>query len=422
MIAAPLAPDEAARLAELKALDILDTPPEQRFDRIVDVAARVFHVPIAYVALVDANRQWFKARCGLDSPETSRSVSFCAHTILQDGPLVIPDALEDERFRDSPLVVGEPHIRFYAGHPLAGPGGRNVGTLCLADRSPRTLDEGGVEILARLAAMTEHELGMMDLIRTQRELLETKSRLLESQQRLARELAEAGAYVKSLLPEPMEGRLRTDWQFVASSELGGDFFGYRWLDEGRLAIYLLDVMGHGVGAALLSTSVETALRGRTLPGVAFDDPAAVVTALNGAFPMDQNGGRFFSLWYGVYDTRDRSLTYANAGHPPALLFGSGAVWRLGATGLIAGIMPEAEFAAQRVSVPRGSRLYLFSDGAFEVPMPEGGMLLVDGLEAVIARAASRSGARTAEVLRMIRAVQAREEFADDFSLLEIEFE
>src|SRR5947209_1144548 len=147
MIAAPLPVDESERLAELRALEILDSPAESRFDRIVELAARVFRVPIAYVAMIDANRQWLKSRCGFDVSETARGVSFCAHTILQDEPLVVPDALLDPRFRDNPLVVGEPFVRFYAGHPLAGPGGHNVGTLCLVDHVPRTLSDCELEML-----------------------------------------------------------------------------------------------------------------------------------------------------------------------------------------------------------------------------------------------------------------------------------
>jgi len=421
MIAAALPVDESERLAELRALEILDTPAESRFDRIVELATRVFRVPIAYVAMIDANRQWLKSRCGIEVSETARDVSFCAHTILESRPLVVPDALLDPRFRDSPLVVGEPFVRFYAGHPLAGPGGRNVGTLCLVDRVPRTLSDGELELLARLAAMAEHELGMVSLIRTQRELLETKSQLIQAQRQLDDELAEAAAYVQSLLPPPAKCPVRIDWQFVSSSALGGDFFGYRWLDDYRLAIYLLDVMGHGVGAALLSTSVESALRGGSLAGLTFDDPAAVVARLNLAFPMEENGGRFFSMWLGIYDSRDRSLTYANAGHPPGLLFDNGNVSKLGGTGMMVGVMPDAPFHAKRVSIPPGSRLYLYSDGAYEVALPTGDMLEIEGLQAIFARVASAAGPQTAEVLKLIREAQGHPEFKDDVSLLEVAF-
>ena len=422
MIAAPFPADEAERLAELQALEILDTPSEARFNRIVDLASRVFRTPIAYVAMVDANRQWFKAGCGINQPQTPRNTSFCAHTILQKGPLVIPDALKDPRFSDSPMVLGDPHIRFYAGHPLAGPSGHNVGTLCLADRVPRTLEDFELEILARLAAMIEHELGMLGLIRAQRELLETKTQLITAQTQLAHELAEAEGYVRSLLPAPLEGPIRTDWQFVSSSTLGGDFFGYRWLNDHSLAIYLLDVMGHGVGAALLSTSVESALRGGALAHLPFNDPAAVMRALNHAFPMDGNDGRFFSMWYGVYDRRDHSLVYTNAGHPPPLLFDGGEVSKLGATGTMVGVMPNSHFHTKHIAVPQKSRLYLYSDGAYEVTTPQGSMLDLEGLQEIVARVSKTDGPQTAEILRLIREAHGKTELQDDLSLLEVTFD
>jgi phosphoserine phosphatase RsbU/P len=421
MISAPFPPDEAERLAELQALEILDTPSEARFNRIVEVAARVFRAPIAYVAMIDTKRQWFKAGCGVDRSETERSTSFCSHTILQNSPMVIPDALLDPRFVDNPLVVGEPFIRFYAGHPLAGPGGRNVGTLCLADRTPRAFDDNDLEMLARFAAMVEHELGMVGLIRTQHELLETKSQLLATQAQLAHELAEAATYVESLLPAPLDGAIRTDWQFVSSSKLGGDFFGYRWLNDHHLAIYLLDVMGHGVGAALLSTSVESALRGGAIANLAFDDPVAVITALNLAFPMRENDGRFFSMWYGVYDDRERSLVYTNAGHPPPLVFDGGEVSRLEATGTMVGVLPETEFQKKRIFIPRKSRLYLYSDGTYEVTRTTGGMLQLEDLQEIIARVSTKDGRRTVEIIRLIREAHGNAELQDDASLLEVTF-
>ncbi|HEV3260784.1 MAG TPA: GAF domain-containing protein [Gemmataceae bacterium] len=207
MLTAPAPPDEAERLADLHALQILDTPAEERFDRIVSLAASVFDVPIAYIALIGADRQWFKAQCGLRVDETGREVSFCSHTILQHDPLIIPDATLDERFRDNPLVLGDPYIRFYAGHPLRGPRGRNVGTLCLADRRPRSLSGRQIGVLGQLAALAEHELRMVDLIEVQRELLVARKQL-------AKELAEAAEYVQALLPEQLTGPLSTDWRFL----------------------------------------------------------------------------------------------------------------------------------------------------------------------------------------------------------------
>src|SRR5690349_19402992 len=145
MIAAPFPDDDASRLAELHALGLLDTPPEERFDRITRLLSLALKMPMAFISLVDSDRQWFKSACGLGTPETPRSISFCGHAILSDEAMVIPDAGEDQRFRDNPLVTDEPYIRFNAGQPLHGPGGHKVGTLCIADRRPRALHGDDLE-------------------------------------------------------------------------------------------------------------------------------------------------------------------------------------------------------------------------------------------------------------------------------------
>ncbi len=158
MLRPPIPDDEARRLTALQSLSILDTPPEERFDRITRLVRRMLDVPIALVSLVDENRQWFKSRQGLDAEETPREVSFCGHAILDDVPLCIPDALEDARFADNPLVVGEPYLRFYVGCPLRTPDGSRVGTLCAIGREPRTLEPDDLECLADLAATVEREI------------------------------------------------------------------------------------------------------------------------------------------------------------------------------------------------------------------------------------------------------------------------
>src|SRR5947208_2287463 len=206
MIAAPIPVDDAGRLAALHALGLLDTPPEERFDRITRLLALVMHVPMAFISLVDADRQWFKSSCGLSTPQTPRAVSFCGHAILSDQPMVVPDAAEDDRFFDSPLVTGEPHIRFYAGQPLHGPGGHKVGSLCIADRRPRTLRGDELEVLGEMARVVERELGLVEAVHLQRELI-------ASQRHLGHELAQAAKYVRSLLPEPTDGEVRTRWRF-----------------------------------------------------------------------------------------------------------------------------------------------------------------------------------------------------------------
>lgn len=151
--------NEAQRLTELHEIKILNTPPEERFDRLTRLARRLFNTPVALVSLVEASQQWFKSVSGrYDALSTPRDISFCGHAILQDDIMVVENTLNDERFHDNPLVTGEPHIRFYAGCPLRGPGGVNVGTLCILGPEPRDFSADDRATLRDLAALAEAEL------------------------------------------------------------------------------------------------------------------------------------------------------------------------------------------------------------------------------------------------------------------------
>jgi GAF domain-containing protein len=158
MIPAPIPTDDERRLQALREMLILDTPPEERFDRVVRFASDEFDMPIVMVSLVDEKRLWFKARVGLDLCEVDREISFCGHVIVQPQILVVEDALHDERFLDNPLVTGAPHVRFYAGAPLQLPGGEIIGTLCMIDHQPRTLDGIDLAIFGSLRELVVSEL------------------------------------------------------------------------------------------------------------------------------------------------------------------------------------------------------------------------------------------------------------------------
>jgi len=158
MIAPSLPIDETQRLMSLHALHILDTPNENRYDRITRMARRLFDVDICLISLVDTNRQWFKSKVGLDACETERDISFCGHAILHDEVFVINDAATDHRFFDNPLVTGAPNVRFYAGYPIKSPTGHRIGTLCIIDSKPRKLSSGEIRTLKDLGAMVEDEI------------------------------------------------------------------------------------------------------------------------------------------------------------------------------------------------------------------------------------------------------------------------
>jgi diguanylate cyclase (GGDEF)-like protein/PAS domain S-box-containing protein len=163
MLAPPIPDNEAQRLSSLHALQILDTPPEERFDRITRLAKLIFGVPISLISLVDDERQWFKSVVGLPVCETSRDVSFCAHAMLSHKLFIIPDALTDARFADNPLVTGEPYIRFYAGCPLHALDGSALGTLCILDYQPRELSASDQQVLRDLGTWVENEINAIEI-------------------------------------------------------------------------------------------------------------------------------------------------------------------------------------------------------------------------------------------------------------------
>ncbi|MDC3959309.1 sensor histidine kinase [Polyangium jinanense] len=160
MKAAPAPADEIERLAALSDAAILDTPPERAFDDLTRLAASICRTPIALVSLVDRERQWFKSKVGLDASETPREVAFCAHAILGDELFLVPDAYDDERFADNPLVTGAPNVRFYAGAPLATADGHNIGTLCVIDNGPRQLDDDQRSALSALARQVAAQIDL----------------------------------------------------------------------------------------------------------------------------------------------------------------------------------------------------------------------------------------------------------------------
>ena len=168
--------DEASRLLALKRTALLDSPPEERFDRITRLAASVFNVDICLVSLVDSDRQWFKSKVGIDDCQTSRSISFCGHAILQNDVLIVQNATKDARFSDNPLVLQKPNIRFYAGAPLREPGGQPIGTLCLIDPEEREFSQREKQQLRGFADLVEHEIAKIDIEHLEQRLMTSNLR------------------------------------------------------------------------------------------------------------------------------------------------------------------------------------------------------------------------------------------------------
>jgi sigma-B regulation protein RsbU (phosphoserine phosphatase) len=259
--------------------------------------------------------------------------------------------------------------------------------------------------------------------------------LSESEAHLKSEILRAAQYVQSLLDPPMQGTVDADWRFVPCESLGGDVFGYHWIDEDRLAAYVIDVSGHGVGPALMGVSAMNLIRSGSLEIEQALDPTRVLQALNAAFPMARHDGMYFTVWYGVYDRRTRELRWSGGGHPPAFLVQDGALATLHSTTYMVGISDEYDAPTERTTIAPGARLYLFSDGVFELHTAEGGIWGLDRFEELV-RGAPAEGlldsvvAITKRVTLEGRGVAATDMDAalagavswdDDFSLIELRF-
>ncbi len=239
-------------------------------------------------------------------------------------------------------------------------------------------------------------------------------------------MAEAAAYVRSLLPAPMTGEQEAEWRFLPSAELGGDALGYHWIDDDHLAIYLLDVCGHGVGAALLSITAINVLRTRTLPRTNFLQPAEVLTALNESFQMERHNGMYFSIWYGVYDKKQRRISYSCGGHPPAVLIDgpnatSSRPVLLDTGGIIIGAMKGATFNSTVCEVQPHSKMYLFSDGTYEIFRPDGSLWGFEDFVRLLTSQVPEGVSDLDRIVASIKAIHGKETFDDDFSLMRVCF-
>lgn len=252
---------------------------------------------------------------------------------------------------------------------------------------------------------------------------EAYRRLAESERQLAEEVGQAARYVQSLLPEKLRGEVNIDFRFVPSTQLGGDMFGYHWLGPDHLAIYLLDVSGHGVGSSLLAVSAANAISAQSLPDTNFRDPAVVMSRLNDVFQMDKQNGKYFTIFYGVYERNGRTLTYCNAAHPAGLLFTgpskeTAVLQQLESTDPMVGMLPPGmPFESRSVQVDAYARLLVYSDGAFEIDKPEGGMWK---FQEFLEFLGPRVGADDLmeQLYAKVRQVRGGEILNDDFSILD----
>ncbi|MDZ8105901.1 MAG: SpoIIE family protein phosphatase [Nostoc sp. DedQUE12a] len=304
------------------------------------------------------------------------------------------------------------------------------------DDRVRGLDAGADEFISKPIEMNELKARVraglrlyqlnQDLQSKKQALEELNQDLRTQKQILETELAQAADYVRSLLPSPLVGTVTTENLFIPSAQLGGDCFGHNWLDDDRLAIYLLDVSGHGVGSALLSVSVLNVLRSQSLPNTNFSQPSEVLKALNHAFQMRKHGDKYFTIWYGVYHRLKRQLIYANAGHPPALLLSSNStknieIQQLNSLDLPIGFLPDIEFQNAVFEVKENSNLYIFSDGAYEINQPDGKILGLDAFINLLMKYSQTDICNLNQLLTNILGFNAQDNLNDDLSLVKVNF-
>jgi serine phosphatase RsbU (regulator of sigma subunit) len=275
---------------------------------------------------------------------------------------------------------------------------------------------------ARLIAKLE--AAHRELTIAHRELTESRAALLVTHNRLEQELREAERYVRAILPAPIVEPFAVDWRYVPSTELGGDSLGYHWIDAEHFAVYLLDVCGHGVGSALLSVAVVNTLRTGALSGTDFRLPGDVLSTLNQAYQMEAHNDLYFTIWYGVYEPSARRLRYATAGHPsPILVRGapgeSGVTAALRAKGPVLGVMPGVRYRAEETVLDASTRLYVFSDGVYEITKPDGNMLEFAAFEEALARPVRRGTSELDELLTFARDAHGAPTLEDDFSIIKM---
>jgi stage II sporulation SpoE-like protein/GAF domain-containing protein len=331
------AQDELERLDALHQLEILDTPREERFDRVVRLAQRLFDVPMVAISLLDENRQWHKAQVGFEFQQTPRTDAFCNRTIQSSGPFVVTDASQDSVYRSNPLVVDKPSIRFYAGQPLAAPGGQLVGTLCILDDKPREVTGGELSLLRDLADWVEKELAIdQELLRAS----EVQRRLLP-------------ASAPDVPGYQVAGRCRP------ARQVGGDFFDWYRLDD-QLQFVVCDVMGKGVAAAIIGASIRALLRGASR----FNPVGEAVNRT--AFTLEQDlleTSSFATLFCARLDPSRHQVSYVDAGHGlSVVLEASGSVRRLAADGLPLGASFGEQLTLHQEQLQPGDTLLSVSDG------------------------------------------------------------
>jgi serine phosphatase RsbU (regulator of sigma subunit) len=327
------------------------TLPEERFDRLTRLAQTAFGVPVAAITLLDHDRVWAKSCAGMPAADTPRSESFCSRTVALEKLLVVEDARRDERFAGLPAVAGEPGFRFYAGLPIADPDGIAVGTFCLLDFEPRTLDARELELLAELAAWAREEMtGSVDTRRAR-----------DVQQRML-----------PVSPPGLDGYEVAAFCLPALA-VGGDYYDYA-VSGDAFRFCVADVMGKGAGAAIIAATVRAAIRAAWSPGVrdrrreARWTPGEVLSHANRTLQGDlDETGALVTVLVASIDGPSGKVAYADAGHGLTVISGGdGPVRWLESAGLPLGVDQDMAYPDHEAQLRPGDTLLCFTDGLLEL--------------------------------------------------------
>lgn len=336
--------DERRRQDALDALGVLDTPPDERVDRIARLAQEAFGVPMVSVSLIDRDRQWSKSQIGLGTNEFPREHSFCNQSVKADAPLIVEDATRSQLFAANPYVVGDPNVRFYAGHPLRAPGGEPIGTLCIVDVRPRQFDEAQKSLLEDLALWVQTEIAKDD------------------------ELDQAALIQRTLRPRqhPEVPGFSIAAGAVAHRQLTGDFYDLS-LQGNSLRITLADAMGKGTGPALVAATARGSLR--TEP----DRPLSEAVAEADRLLIDDLADMtmFVTAVLARIDIDSGTLDIVDAGHSLAFILRADRDWvHLRSTGLPLGMgMTDDERRPMTTTLGPGDAFLCCSDGLLDVLDP-----------------------------------------------------
>lgn len=325
-----------------------------------------------------------------------------------NGFQVLDQLKGDERLRDMPVIVISALEDSKAmAHCIE---------LGAEDYLPREFDP--VILRARIGSILERAK-----LKKQKDLF--IATIMETQAKLQNELQDAAKYVRSLLPNPIEtGGIKTAWAFIPSLSLGGDILGYHLLGTGDLAMYLIDVSGHGIEAALLSVTIMNMLKSETLPDTDFGNPSSVLETLNKHFHSEDQNNMYFTIWYGVYKKSNSSLCYASAGNSSAILANASRKTKLLQTdGIVIGVDDSFVFTNKETFIEVDDRLYIFSDGIYEVRTKQGKVFGIDEFEDIIANLpfGGSQEKRLKLLINTIQDISMKDSFEDDVSIIEIVF-